>query len=237
MARRPQPIRNALWLALCWSVPAWPQAKLPDGPGKATFEAVCGACHSPGYVLGRKGTALSWQNTIGKMIARGAEATPEQWDQVKAYLAQNFSYAPGEFRLPEGAGKDAVERVCTGCHSAEVFIGSEGTTTHWNYVVDRMLARGARATDREFDQITAYLARNFAYIPTPSNLPEGPEKYTVEKVCGPCHGVALLNGRQGTANSWSGTIDNMIGRGAAGTPEEYRQILDYLVRNFGVSSK
>src|SRR5579871_5092206 len=103
--------RIRVWAGLCLAVVAWAEPKLPDGPGKATFENVCGACHSAAYVVGRKGTERSWQKTIDKMIASGAQASPEQWTEVKAYLASQFSYAPGEFKLPEGVEKALVERV------------------------------------------------------------------------------------------------------------------------------
>lgn len=56
-----------------------------------------------------------------------------------------------------------------------------------------MLARGAKGTNEDFEQITSYLVTNFGYIPVPSYLPEGPAKKTVERVCGPCHRARLTS--------------------------------------------
>jgi hypothetical protein len=96
-----------------------------------------------------------------------------------------------------------------------------------------MLARGAKGTNDEFDQITEYLVVNFGYIPVPSYVPEGMGKKTVERVCGPCHGVNLLIGRHASPAEWTRTVNNMIGRGASAAPGEAEEISDYLGRYLG----
>lgn len=61
--------------------------------------------------------------------------------------------------LPEGAGKELVMNVCTACHDAARIISKQRTKDEWNDIVDKMAARGAKATDEEFETIVAYLTK------------------------------------------------------------------------------
>ena len=63
--------------------------------------------------------------------------------------------------LPAGAGKDVVVKVCTVCHDTARIISKKWTKAEWNDLVDKMAARGAMATDDEFETIVTYLAKNF----------------------------------------------------------------------------
>ena len=63
--------------------------------------------------------------------------------------------------IPDGEGKDIVMKVCTPCHGTAEFAGRKLTRKEWDEKVDQMAARGARASDEEFDQIVNYLAKNF----------------------------------------------------------------------------
>lgn len=63
-------------------------------------------------------------------------------------------------------------------------------------------------------------------------LPSGPGKATLVRVCSSCHSPdnVIANGQDRTG--WENTITKMAGFGASGTDEEYTQILDYLAKNF-----
>ena len=63
--------------------------------------------------------------------------------------------------LPEGSGKDLVMKVCTVCHELTRITSKKKTKEEWNDTVDKMAARGAMASDEEFEMIVAYLAKNF----------------------------------------------------------------------------
>jgi quinoprotein glucose dehydrogenase len=63
--------------------------------------------------------------------------------------------------LPPGPGHDLMVRVCSACHSPEIAANQHLSAQEWNSLVQNMSARGAVATDEEFDQITDYLARSF----------------------------------------------------------------------------
>ena len=63
--------------------------------------------------------------------------------------------------LPDGPGKDLVTKVCTVCHETTRITSKKKTKAEWSDTVDKMAARGAMATDEEFEMIVAYLAKNF----------------------------------------------------------------------------
>jgi hypothetical protein len=61
--------------------------------------------------------------------------------------------------LPDGDGKDLVLKVCTVCHEATRIASKKRTKEEWNDTVDKMAARGAKASDEEFETIVNYLAK------------------------------------------------------------------------------
>jgi len=63
--------------------------------------------------------------------------------------------------LPDGVGKDLVMNVCTVCHEVTRIVSAKKTKEEWNDTVDKMAARGAKASDEEFETIVTYLAKNF----------------------------------------------------------------------------
>jgi len=70
--------------------------------------------------------------------------------------------------LPPGEGKEALQKVCTGCHGLESVIDSRRTHDDWENVVNNMASNGASGTDAEFEQIIGYLTKN--YGPTKVNI-------------------------------------------------------------------
>ncbi len=64
-------------------------------------------------------------------------------------------------QLPEGAHSDTVQRVCSSCHTVQMFAGRRMTQQQWGATVSNMIGRGAKITDDEFDQIVSYLATTF----------------------------------------------------------------------------
>ncbi|MGH9581753.1 MAG: hypothetical protein ACRD4O_02315 [Bryobacteraceae bacterium] len=64
-------------------------------------------------------------------------------------------------RLPDGPGKATVERICSGCHPAEIVLGRRDTKEGWAQLVSDMVDKGANGTDDEFNTIIDYLAAHF----------------------------------------------------------------------------
>jgi len=141
--------------------------------------------------------------------------------------------SPPGIPLPEGNGKELVERVCTTCHSSAVFAGNPGGLTHWNLIVAQMIQKGAAATDAEFSQIVQYLAERFGSVRGRTTLPDGPGRQTVERVCGNCHTAELVSDRRGDLRTWTQTVNTMLNRGAKANPEEAAEIAAYLAMQFG----
>lgn len=76
-------------------------------------------------------------------------------------LASRVQAAPTAPQLPEGPGKEAVQRICSGCHAPEIVMGRHETKDGWAQIVGSMVEKGANGTDDEFNQIIDYLAAHF----------------------------------------------------------------------------
>jgi hypothetical protein len=68
-------------------------------------------------------------------------------------------------QLPDGPGKAAVVKVCSGCHAAEVVVGTNNTRQGWTELVDEMIFKGAAASARERREIVEYLSKHFPMRP------------------------------------------------------------------------
>jgi len=66
-------------------------------------------------------------------------------------------------------------------------------------------------------------------------LPDGPGKDTTQQICGNCHGVDMVVEHRQGRDEWTATIQKMIESGAEGTPDQFKAILEYLVKNFGTA--
>lgn len=75
--------------------------------------------------------------------------------------------------FPAGPGRETTLRVCSGCHSVSVVAAQHLDLQEWGDLVQVMAGRGAVASDIEFDQIAAYLAKSFPKHP-PSAPPVHP---------------------------------------------------------------
>jgi competence protein ComEA len=66
--------------------------------------------------------------------------------------------------LPEGKGKELIERACVGCHKAEELTVYRFTKDEYQIIVYRMGDRGAQATRAELDVIAAYMFEHFPKV-------------------------------------------------------------------------
>jgi mono/diheme cytochrome c family protein len=89
------------------------------------------------------------QSTPSSTTVPGKPLVPEPADSAQASL------------FPPGPGREVMLRVCSGCHSANVSAQRRMSAKEWNDLVQNMAGRGAVATDEEFDEVSAYLARSF----------------------------------------------------------------------------
>jgi competence protein ComEA len=76
--------------------------------------------------------------------------------------------------------------------------------------------------------IAAFLA-----TPLPAvELPEGPGKAELEKLCIQCHDIAKSVSLRQDRNGWGVTMTKMAAMGMKGTDEEMQAVLGYLEKNF-----
>jgi competence protein ComEA len=99
---------------------------LPDGPGKATTEKVCGACHGTEVVIGRQETREGWAAIVNEMVQRGAAGTDEELSSVLDYLAKNFSKASTVVKI--NVNKATAKDLENGLRLSEA---QAGAVVHW----------------------------------------------------------------------------------------------------------
>lgn len=58
----------------------------------------------------------------------------------------------------------AVYKVCNGCHSTEVMMGTPKDYNDWHDTVQRMIDRGAVGTPEEFDLVMQFLYENLTTV-------------------------------------------------------------------------
>src|ERR1700709_439149 len=66
-----------------------------------------------------------------------------------------------------------------------------------------------------------------------AQLPAGPGHDETVKVCGKCHAAEQAASLRQSRTGWEETISKMVNMGSEGTDQEYENILNYLVKNFG----
>ena len=67
--------------------------------------------------------------------------------------------------LPDGAGREIVERTCSQCHSLETVLRSRLSRRQWEARIDEMIAKGAKLSDEDIDVVAAYLAAHYGPAP------------------------------------------------------------------------
>lgn len=65
-------------------------AQLPDGPGKAETERLCGTCHDVNKAVSLRQDEAGWGATVQKMIDFGAKIEPDDMVAVVTYLGKSF---------------------------------------------------------------------------------------------------------------------------------------------------
>jgi competence protein ComEA len=66
--------------------------------------------------------------------------------------------------LPAGAGKQTVEKICSGCHELDTVTMVRRTRIAWQETVDDMAGRGASGSDEELSAVVRYLTEFFGKV-------------------------------------------------------------------------
>jgi len=101
------------------------------------------------------------------------------------------------------ADAEAVQQVCTACHSSSQFLGTPRSSSRWEQVFGQMAQQGARPNDEQVDRIVRYFQRNLMVVnvntspdeelgPTLQTSPEATAAITLRRVQHKFTGVADL---------------------------------------------
>jgi competence protein ComEA len=71
-----------------------------------------------------------------------------------------------------------------------------------------------------------------APVAAAQQLPDGPGKAQLMKVCGACHQAERSASVRLTREGWEAVIGDMIQRGAKGSDEDFGAVLEYLAKHF-----
>jgi competence protein ComEA len=64
--------------------------EFPPGVGRDTTLHLCVKCHSPNIILAYGQSRTGWENTITKMVQKGAEGEDEDFAEIADYLTEHF---------------------------------------------------------------------------------------------------------------------------------------------------
>jgi len=83
------------------------KSRLPEGPGKATTERVCGSCHGANILLSKRESRDGWNGIVEDMIQRGAKGTDDEFGEVVDYCVAHFAKGmPMRVNVNEGSAKE-----------------------------------------------------------------------------------------------------------------------------------
>jgi mono/diheme cytochrome c family protein len=76
---------------------------------------------------------------------------------------------------------------------------------------------------------------SFVVLPLASaqDLIPGKGKDKVEAICGACHGLEGVMAMNNTKSAWEDLIDDMRGRGADGSEDDFKAVATYLAKYYG----
>ena len=63
---------------------------LPEGPGKALVEDLCGSCHSVEEAVATRRSERDWKDILQLMVDRGATGSEDEFKSVLTYLSKNY---------------------------------------------------------------------------------------------------------------------------------------------------
>jgi hypothetical protein len=89
--------------AACFYVSPIRADDLPEGDGKELILRACTDCHGTDRITAQRKSLDQWQQTVGRMVRRGAQLDSDEADIVSAYLFKNFSKIDEPYKLDKPA--------------------------------------------------------------------------------------------------------------------------------------
>jgi cytochrome c oxidase cbb3-type subunit III len=98
-----------------------------------------------------------------------------RWWWSAAALAAALVPLECRAQLPDGPGRDVVQKACSTCHPVTMVVGRHLSREEWNAEVAKMVQQGAKMSDAEYTQVVDYLAKMFPpEFPPESVAPAAP---------------------------------------------------------------
>jgi cytochrome c5 len=152
------PLRRVVAIVLTWAVvSATPRSQETSKPerGEEIVNGACTTCHDTRAVDTQALDEAGWTKQVKAMIEKGAVLKADDIPVVVDYLTR--FHGP----LPDGPGKAVVLTVCTQCHDLQRVRRERLNAEGWSEILLAMLNEGAPLTDKDFEAVLRYLARNF----------------------------------------------------------------------------
>ena len=73
----------------------------------------------------------------------------------------------------------------------------------------------------------------FSFGEARQELPDGPGKKELSKLCAGCHDLMFTVSTRETEEGWTRIVNDMRSKGADGTEEEFARVIEYLTANMG----
>jgi DNA uptake protein ComE-like DNA-binding protein len=89
--------------------------------------------------------------TVSLLGAAPAAPAPQTAAQTAAPAAQAAE------QTEDAEDQQVVARVCGGCHAADSVKGTRRSRSQWEETIDKMVERGAKMTDPEYEAVMRYL--------------------------------------------------------------------------------
>ncbi len=72
-----------------------------------------------------------------------------------------------------------------------------------------------------------------ARVSATQELPDGPGKKLLSRLCEGCHDLMFTVSTRETKEGWTRIVNDMRGKGADGTDQDFDEVIAYLAANFG----
>ena len=76
-----------------------------------------------------------------------------------------IAFAQDKPQLPDAPGKTVTQKLCNGCHGAEIVLGKPHSEDGWGAIVADMVQRGAKGSEEDFYDVVQYLTVNIKALP------------------------------------------------------------------------
>lgn len=103
--------------------------------------------------------------------------------------------------LPDGPGKDVLQKICVDCHDLDTVTMDNRTKEGWQKTITKMGERGAEGTDEQFEAIVTYLTKNFGRI----NVNKAPAEEIVSGIgfsAGEAAAIVQFREKNGEFKDW-----------------------------------